>query len=658
MKRILLKIFLIQFVLGFGLTSCNPGASASTSTGTKLPAAASPTLTASPSPTPAPIPCNIAFESDRDGGMRDIFVMEADGSDPVNLTKHESDDWAPAWSPDGKQIAFVSNRGSGEWQGMFIFVMNTDGSGLRQLTMESDSNNPDWSNDGQKIVYESGGDVLIINADGSGGSINLTNSPAKDHMPSFSPDSRQIAWISDGDIFTMSPSGDQVVQVTHEGNLENVKWTQDGLLYTAPWNSKEHGHDKFVMNADGTGVKPAGGKGELYKYFPFWSEDGQAVECVDLKLDGKQSDIYLISEIYPDIFFNLSKHPAEDTRPDWPANCYLGRKVTAPKIDPTPTQTPAATQTPTPMAIKTLLGFAEQGGQPPYYKDNFAKACKELNIECQYDTLAALLDKGVTAIIQNSRDVDLTALEPEIRRAKEKGVPVFLLDTEIELDGAVSITINHDFGIILPVNWILEKMDGKGEFAYFTPSDKDSAANTIHIINKLLEPYPQVQVVDFKLDEMDRNKIKPVFHEFLKEHPNLKGFWSSHWQSEFLLGVADNKKPGDNWPAMNCEETKAGLYIWKDRLSQFPKMQCIAVSNPPGIAYEAAYAAHYLTQGYQFDPNVLIGANKSILEVPMPNVTNENLLEWIKKVNADDDEMPINGSMTPEQILERWFLEK
>lgn len=652
MKRTLLTATLFLFIFGLSMTSCNPGAATGTSAGTQAPAEVPPTQAVRPSSTPEPIPCNIAFESNRDVGARDIFVMGVDGSNPVNLTKHASDDWAPAWSPDGKQIAFVSNRGSGESQGMFIFVMNADGGGLRQLTSESDSNYPDWSSDGKKIVYESGDDVFIINADGSGSSVNLTKTQAKDRMPSFSPDSQRIAWISDGNIFTMDLFANNVQQVTKEGNLENVKWTQDGLLYTAPWNSKEHGSNKFVMNVDGSGVIPAGGKGELYKYFPFWTKDNQAVECVDLKLDGKQSDIYLISEIFPETFFNLTNNPAEDTRPDWPANCYLGRQITVPIITPTPTETAA------PAVKKTTLGFAEQGGQLPYYKDNFAKACKELNIDCQYDNLATLLERGATAIVQNTHDVDLKALEPDIRKAKEKGVPVFLLDTEIEMDGAYSITINHDLGIILPVNWILEKMGGKGEFAYFTPTDKDSAASTTQIINKLLEPYPQVQAVNFKLDKLDRNEVKAVFHEWLQDHPNLKGFWASQWQSEFLLGMADNKKAGDDWPAMNCEETKAGLYIWKDRLSQFPKMQCIVVSNPPDIAYEAAYAAYYLVQGSQFDPSALTGANKRTLQVPMPNVTNENLLEWIKKVNADEDQMPLNGYITPEQILERWFLEK
>ena len=76
------------------------------------------------------IPCTIAFQSDRDGNW-EIYSMASDGSNPVNLTNNESDDTEPAFSPDGSQIAFVSNRADGDEEGQFIYVMNADGSDVR-----------------------------------------------------------------------------------------------------------------------------------------------------------------------------------------------------------------------------------------------------------------------------------------------------------------------------------------------------------------------------------------------------------------------------------------------------------------------------------------------------------------------------------------------
>lgn len=62
--------------------------------------------------------------------------MAADGSNQVNLTNNPADDTDPVWSPDGSQIAFVSNRDNGEGGGQFIYVMDADGSNVRQLTFE------------------------------------------------------------------------------------------------------------------------------------------------------------------------------------------------------------------------------------------------------------------------------------------------------------------------------------------------------------------------------------------------------------------------------------------------------------------------------------------------------------------------------------------
>ena len=72
---------------------------------------------------------NMAFYTDRAGGG-EIFVMNADGSNPYNLTNYPGLDGSPAWSPDGKLIAFSSNRGDN----LDIYSMNIDGSDVRRLT--------------------------------------------------------------------------------------------------------------------------------------------------------------------------------------------------------------------------------------------------------------------------------------------------------------------------------------------------------------------------------------------------------------------------------------------------------------------------------------------------------------------------------------------
>ena len=106
--------------------------------------------------------------------------MDSDGGNLRVLTAWPSDEWGPAWSPDGSRIAFSSGRDGI----MAVWVMNADGSGAKRLS-DVEGEYPTWSPDGSRIAFASsmGGqtpfgdpdyDVWVMNADGSGAT-NLTN---------------------------------------------------------------------------------------------------------------------------------------------------------------------------------------------------------------------------------------------------------------------------------------------------------------------------------------------------------------------------------------------------------------------------------------------------------------------------------------------------
>ena len=135
----------------------------------------------------------IAFVSDRVGDY-EIYLMNADGTGQRDLSCHPGDEFEPSWSPDGTKIAFTGYAVPNA-----ICVMYADGSEQKKLTNVSDrwrttdGRSPSWSPDGKMIAFCAGGagragdgEICVMHSDGSEPR-NLTNNPAMDYSPSWSP---------------------------------------------------------------------------------------------------------------------------------------------------------------------------------------------------------------------------------------------------------------------------------------------------------------------------------------------------------------------------------------------------------------------------------------------------------------------------------------
>jgi Tol biopolymer transport system component len=143
--------------------------------------------------------------------------MNADGTGVPQQLTHNSvyGDVDPTWSPDGKRIAFMSER-DGNWE---IYVMNADGSGQANLTNNSaNDRQPAWSPKGAKIAFTSDRDGNIeVYAMTAGGrrQTNLTKTAGNDILPSWSPDGRKIAFTTNRDLAT---AGDEIYTMNANGS--------------------------------------------------------------------------------------------------------------------------------------------------------------------------------------------------------------------------------------------------------------------------------------------------------------------------------------------------------------------------------------------------------------------------------------------------------
>ena len=234
-------------------------------------------------PALSPDGSTIAFAAPpEDGAFYDLYVMSSSGEALTRLTDNPGYDGMPAWSPDGRRLAYVSWRdGAGA-----LYIMDADGRNERKVTdLGNSGGNPAWSPDGERLAFDENSDgnaeIYTIKTDGTD-RIRLTDNPYNDVSPAWSPDGSRIAFVSErveyslySTIYTMAADGaDQTPITPADGVYRSYPtWSPDGqwLAFEA-YDGSANTVTIFVMEPDGSGMREIiGGESDVYHSDPSWA---------------------------------------------------------------------------------------------------------------------------------------------------------------------------------------------------------------------------------------------------------------------------------------------------------------------------------------------------------------------------------------------------
>ncbi|HET6373379.1 MAG TPA: Tol-Pal system beta propeller repeat protein TolB [Candidatus Polarisedimenticolia bacterium] len=214
-------------------------------------------------------------------GAKEIFVMDYDGSDIKQLTKNGTLNMSPAWSPDGRRLAFVSYRQGNPR----LYIYSGEDGSLHDSTPPGSELcvAPEWAPDGRSIAFSSSssGDSEIFVLDvATGRSKQITFSRGSDTAPAWSPSARELAFTSDRSgspqVYLMDAEGANIRRLSFEGDYnDSAAWSPSGdrIAYA----SRKDGRFDILVHDVRSGRTSRLTQNSGNNENPRWSPDGRHI---------------------------------------------------------------------------------------------------------------------------------------------------------------------------------------------------------------------------------------------------------------------------------------------------------------------------------------------------------------------------------------------
>jgi TolB protein len=230
-----------------------------------------------------------------------IYVINADGTGARQLTKNlrraPEGDYAPAWSPDGKRVAFV--RAIGRVSN--IYLVNVAGGGVQRLTRTfGGDQTPDWSPNGRQVLFASAAykpgvdlsDIFVVGTNGRGRHALTREVGASD--PAWSPDGRLIAFSRQkpAGIYVMNADGTGRRRVTNHPSDRRPDWSPDGTSIVFVRQVRGAGAELFVVGVDGSGLERLTNN-RVDDEAPSWAGDGSSIAFSSVR--GGVENVYVMN---------------------------------------------------------------------------------------------------------------------------------------------------------------------------------------------------------------------------------------------------------------------------------------------------------------------------------------------------------------------------